>query len=162
MTDIRGMPRQYLWRVGVLLLTRQKLPSWQRKSGLFVVFSLEISNPENFEILLRTSTATRQRFRVFLFLVLRRVAHFSRDPFQSRRHVSIPSQRGDMLMNLLVSSRIIFVSCLGVEYLSFSLSISSFNSINRVVLADDRGSVIYRHLTGDRSIVSFRTCESFV
>ena len=48
---IRGMPRQYLWRVGVLLLTRQKLPSWQRKSSLFVVFSLEISNPENFVIL---------------------------------------------------------------------------------------------------------------
>ena len=54
-------------------------------------------------------------------------------------------------MNLLVSSRKICLSCLGVDYLSFSLSISSFNSINRVVLADDRGSVIYRHSTGDRS-----------
>ena len=58
-------------------------------------------------------------------------------------------------------SRKICVSCLGVDYLSFSLSISSFNSINRVVLADDRGSVIYRLSTGDRSIISFIPCECF-
>ncbi len=94
------MPHQYLWRVGVLLLTRQKLQSWQRKSGhgLFVVFSLEMSNPENFVILftkleyfyvLRLPKGNVSEF--FLFFVLRRVAHFLRDPFQSRRHVSIPS-----------------------------------------------------------------------
>ena len=72
--------------------------SWQRKSGLFVVFSLEISNPENFVIfftkleyfcILRLPKGNVSEF--FLFFVLRRVAHFSRDPFQSRRHVSIPS-----------------------------------------------------------------------
>jgi hypothetical protein len=31
----------------------------------------------------------------------------------------------------------------------------------RVVSADDRGSVIYRHSTGDRSIISFMPCESW-
>ena len=41
-----------------------------------------------------------------------------------------------MLMNLLVSSLKICVACLGVDYLSFSLSISSFNLINQVVLAN--------------------------
>ncbi len=64
-------------------------------------------------------------------------------------------------MNLLVGSRIIRVSRLGVDYLSFSLSISSLNSINRLVSADDRGSVIYRYSTGDRSIISFMPCECF-
>ena len=46
-------------------------------------------------------------------------------------------------MNLLVSSLKICVACLGVDYLSFSLSISSFNSINRVVLADAASARIY-------------------
>jgi hypothetical protein len=33
---IRGMmPRQYLWRIGVFLSIRQKLPFWQRNWRLF-------------------------------------------------------------------------------------------------------------------------------
>ena len=65
------------------------------------------------------------KIATFQFLVLRRVAHFSRVPFAMW---AAPLPR-DMLMYLLVPSRIICVSCFGFDFLSFSLSISSFNSI---------------------------------
>ena len=70
---------------------------------------------------------------------LREIRHSSRNNVRCPPSHLLPY----LLMNLLARSRIICVLCLGFDYLSFSLSISSFNSINRVVMADAASARIY-------------------
>ena len=133
---IRGSPRQYFRSFGLFLIIREKLPLWQRNSGRFARH--DYFSPANIIFQPVGLRDTKGWITVDYSCCQKATFHaFKTNSFKTCCTLfagSLPMwasllQRGDMLMNLLVSSRKICLSCLGVDYLSFSLSIPSFNSI---------------------------------
>ena len=87
-------------------------------------------------------------FQSLPFFWFKGALHTSRVPFAMW---AAPLPR-DMLMYLLVPSRIICVSCFGLDYLSFSLSFSCFNTSSVLIRTSLRFAINFE--------LQFDNCES--